>query len=188
MVISFEDLNFGDLEHAKEEYCKNGFVKFSRLITPELAEDLYKTIFQENARDLRRKDFEMAQSYGTPRNMSVLGGDVLNKIKPIRYLYYNPHFIKVLDDITTDAESCPEEEVHVITFDKTEKNRREMVVATELHNEGDTHGKHFDDPALALIFCLKAAPPGYGGELIYYCTKGTGGGGGYQWAHSSKCW
>lgn len=90
-----------------------------------------------------RKDFQMAQSDYSPRNMRVVPGTVINQDASLMDLYRDQELIAFLSDtIGMEVEVYPDP--------------LENVVMTSLEGVGDTHGRHVDVPPLALIVCLEA--------------------------------
>ncbi len=90
-----------------------------------------------------RKDFSMEQSGGTPRNMRVVPGTVINQEPSLVNIYRDPELIDFLEDIMGPG---------VIPYEDPLEN----MVITRLEKKGDTHGLHFDVPPIALIICLEA--------------------------------
>ncbi|MEJ8563346.1 hypothetical protein QTO30_20410 [Yoonia sp. GPGPB17] len=101
-----------------------------------------------------RKDFSMP-GYESPRNMAVLSGRQISRESPLIFSLYFHHAIRdMIAEITqSSVYSCSHE--------------GEFLVANMLEQPGDTHGWHIDDPAFALVICLKSAPADAGGEVQF---------------------
>ncbi len=160
MIITYEDLNFGNLDEAQYDFDFYRCAVFRNFLSPDKALALRRLVF-EGAESLR-KDFLMPSSGHSPRHMSVISGHVLNQIPAIYDLYHDSRMREVLTKITEFKEKPSPDEAVIIYEDPLEN-----IVATKLDKSGDTHGWHKDDPALALIICLEAPPIGAGGELEY---------------------
>ncbi len=93
--------------------------------------------------------------YLTPRSLSVLGGGAIKAQSPLLYsLYHHYAFRTCIENIVGRA---------IYTCSHPE----EYMVANFLHNSGDTHGWHLDDPAYALIIFAEAPPEGCGGDVEF---------------------
>jgi len=158
--------NFGDLFQAECNFAAHDITIFRNFIFPETAANLQDYLF--NRAEVLRKDFLMPSSHNTPRHMSVVSGLFLNTLSDIVKTYRNPHLLSILDQIAYNGDRL--QEGHVACYEDPLEN----MVATRLEKQGDTHGFHYDDPALALIICLEAPPTGMGGDVEYY-MKGARG-------------
>ena len=99
----------------------------------------------------------MKSTNNTPRNMTNLDFDDLSTAKVLQSSYYDSAFQKLISNLVNeDIYECPYE--------------KERMVATWLHNTGDSHGWHWNDYSLAVIWILKALPIEAGGVVQYIPT------------------
>ncbi len=135
----------------RDRFAKSGLLVFRRFL-PEISLQALREVAFDLFEEGMRKDFLMPQSNHTPRNMTVVGGAVMNRQDDIMGFYRDPELRRLLSNFTgADVVDCPE----VV----------ENVILTSLHEVGDTHGWHLDDYPFALIICLEAPEEGAGGDL-----------------------
>ena len=140
----------------REQFARTGYVKLEGFLQQEALE-----VFREEMAEMEqialRRQFEMP-GYSTPRSLSVLGGNQIRHQSPLLYSLYHHYAIRdcIQDIVGRQVYSCTHPE--------------EFMVANFLHNSGDTHGWHLDDPAFALIIFAEAPGKEEGGELEYICN------------------
>ncbi|WP_157790556.1 HalD/BesD family halogenase [Bradyrhizobium japonicum] len=147
------------LRVARDQFRETGFVRFERLLT-----DQAFYLVSERVVSLkpfaRHQNFTMPGSY-TPRIMATVGGTAIKNYAPyINGLYRHSSIIRMLNLIT-------EREVYHCLHPE------EFAVVNYQAGAGQTHGWHFDDPDLALVFIIRT-PTGRGGHLeIAYPRDGS---------------
>jgi hypothetical protein len=140
-----------DLEGSRMAFATTGLAVMRKFLSPALSQRFCELVDDLRAEGMR-KDFAMPQSGSTPRNMTVVGGATMNAQPEIMELYRNTELREQISTIVgRQIVDCSEQV--------------ENVIATVLDREGDTHGWHLDDYPVALIMCLRAPPPGQGGDL-----------------------
>jgi hypothetical protein len=142
-----------ELLDMREQFARSGYVKLPSF----LSEDAL-AVFRDEMEQLElfacRKKFEMP-GYQTPRKLSVAGGSQIKFNSPVLYSLYHHYALR----------SCVEQltgrQIYTCTHPE------EFMVANFLHNSGDTHGWHLDDPAYALIIFAESPLEGGGGEVEF---------------------
>lgn len=137
----------------REQFARTGYVKLSGFFSSH-ALDLFKSEMQEMEQIAIRRKFEMP-GYLTPRSLSVLGGNLIKTQSPLLYSLYHHYALR----------SCIEDIVGRSIYSCT--HPEEFMVANFLHNSGDTHGWHLDDPSYALIIFSEVPNDGGGGEVEF---------------------
>lgn len=140
----------------REQFARMGYVKLEGFLQMGALE-----VFREEMAEMEqialRRQFEMP-GYSTPRSLSVLGGNQIRHQSALLYSLYHHYAIRdcIQDIVGRQVYTCTHPE--------------EFMVANFLHNSGDTHGWHLDDPAFALIIFAEAPGEDGGGELEYICN------------------
>lgn len=137
----------------REQFARIGYVRFPGFLSAK-ALDLFKEEMEEIEQIAIRRNFEMP-GYATPRSLSVLGGNLIRSQSPMLYSIYHHHVLR----------SCIENIVARPIYTCT--HPEEFMVANFLHNSGDTHGWHLDDPSYALIIFAEVPGEGGGGEVEF---------------------
>ncbi|MGY1488954.1 HalD/BesD family halogenase [Methylobacillus pratensis] len=142
-----------DLLDMREQFARSGYIKLPSF----LSEDAL-AVFREEMEQLEliasRKKFEMP-GYQTPRKLSVAGGSMIKSYAPVLYSLYHHYALR----------SCVEQLTGRRIYSCT--HPEEYMVANFLHNSGDTHGWHLDDPAYALIIFAESPKENGGGEVEF---------------------
>jgi hypothetical protein len=152
-LISPTAFNASQLLDMREQFSRTGYVKLTGFL-PSKALEIFKEEMDEMEQAAIRRQFQMP-GYATPRSLSVLGGNQIRSQSPLLYSLYHHYALR----------SCIESIVGRTVFSCT--HPEEYMVANFLHNSGDTHGWHLDDPAFALIIFADAPSEGGGGEIEY---------------------
>ncbi|MCB5190917.1 hypothetical protein LG198_09280 [Methylobacillus arboreus] len=142
-----------ELLDMRDQFARCGYVKLSSLLSQEAL-----AVFREEMEQLEqlasRKRFEMP-GYLTPRKLSVAGGGLIKSHSPALYSLYHHYALR----------NCVEQITGRPIYTCT--HPEEYMVANFLHNNGDTHGWHLDDPAYALILFAETPPEQAGGEVEF---------------------
>lgn len=137
----------------REQFTRTGYVRLPGFF-PAQALALFKNEMEEMEQIAIRRQFEMP-GYATPRSLSVLGGNLIRSQSPFLYSLYHHYALR----------SCIESVVGRPVYTCT--HPEEFMVANFLHNSGDTHGWHLDDPAYALIIFAEVPGEDGGGEVEF---------------------
>jgi hypothetical protein len=144
----------------RERFSNEGYVPLSNLLTPATLASL-----KEEARRLealaKRRDFLMECMENSPRHMTTVGGQVIDRESAlIANLYSSPPLLGFLRAVTgLPLTSVP---------DPLERH-----VANYLHRPGDTHGAHFDDFPVALILFMETPERPEDGGLLEFVANTT---------------
>lgn len=152
-LITPQNFTSAALLDMHDQFVRSGYVKLPGFLTSQALEVL-RTEMEDMEQIAVRKQFEMP-GYNTPRNLSVLGGKLIKSQSPLLYSLYHHYALR----------SCIESIVGRPVY--TCSHSEEFMVANFLHNSGDTHGWHLDDPAFALIIFAEAPTEGGGGEVEF---------------------
>lgn len=147
---SFDPVSLFDM---REQFARTGYVKLPKFLSSR-ASALFKSEMEEMEQMAIRRKFNMP-GYQTPRSLSVLGGNLIKSQSPLLYSLYHHYALR----------SCIESIVGRPIYTCT--HPEEFMVANFLHNSGDTHGWHLDDPAYALIIFAEVPEEGCGGEVEF---------------------
>lgn len=143
----------GELLDMREQFYRSGYIKLPSFLSGDAL-----AVFREEMEHLEliasRKKFEMP-GYQTPRMLSVVGGNLIKSCAPVLYSLYHHYALR----------SCVEQLTGRHIYDCTHPD--EYMVANFLHNSGDTHGWHLDDPAYALIIFAECPQKNGGGEVEF---------------------
>jgi hypothetical protein len=141
------------------EFAGASVVRVTELFTTTVFDDLEREAERLVASHGVRREFRMRPTGGTPRRMTNVAQAAIEASSPlVQRLYDN----LLLRDVLASIARAP-------VFDCP--YRPERYVITKLHQVGDTHGWHWDDYSLALVWILKAPPVEAGG--IVQCLPGT---------------
>ena len=152
-LITPKNFSHIDLLDMRDQFVRSGYVKLPGFLTTQ-ALQIFKAEMEDMEQIAVRRQFEMP-GYSTPRSLSVLGGALIKSQSPLLYSLYHHYALR----------SCIESIVGRPIY--TCNHREEFMVANFLHNSGDTHGWHLDDPAFALIIFAEAPAEGGGGEVEF---------------------
>ena len=152
-LITFKIFDHDALLDMREQFASSGYVKLPRFLDHQAL-----TVFREEMEQVEdvaiRKKFEMP-GYLTPRRLSVAGGGLIRHHSPLLYSLYHHYALRKC------IESIVGRPIYTCTHPE------EYMVANFLHNSGDTHGWHLDDPAYALIIFAETPQEGGGGEVEF---------------------
>jgi hypothetical protein len=150
-ALDLSPINAATLRDANRRLLANGIVR----LPPLLAAEDQQLVLAEATRLLsecgQRRDFNMRLTDGSPRRMRNVGGNEIMSKSPMLANLYDSSSLRDLVSavIGESALTCP--------------YARERIVITSLHQQGDTHGWHWDDYSIALIWVLQAPPVDCGG-------------------------
>jgi len=137
----------------REQFARTGYVRLEGFLQ-DRAHEVFKEEMEEMEQVALRRQFQMP-GFSTPRSLSVLGGNQIRSHSPLLYSLYHHYAIRTL------IQEIVGRSVYTCT------HPGEFMVANYLHNSGDTHGWHLDDPAFALIIFAEAPAEGGGGEVEF---------------------
>lgn len=138
-----------NLSSLVSEFAEHGRAVIPEILSAEMVRLLADEVESFGERSIR-KDFRMPQTGNTPRHLTVVGGAAMNQSEIIMAAYRDPATIKALSTILNErVAECPA--------------MIESVIATILHEPGDTHGWHLDDYPVAFILGLHMPPEADGG-------------------------
>ncbi len=146
---------FGEAEllGMHEKFVRSGYVKIPKYLSSSALTLLQCELVRLEKNAILR-NFEMP-GYQTPRNLSVVGGDLIKSQSSILYHLYHHYSLR------KSIESIIGRQIHNCL------HPQEFMVANFLQRSGDTHGWHLDDPAYALIIIAEAPHAGRGGEVEF---------------------
>jgi hypothetical protein len=139
------------LRDANRQLLANGIVRLPPLLAAEDQELLLAEATALLKECGQRRDFNMRLTDGSPRRMRNVGGNEIIPKSPMLSSFYDSPALRELVSavIGEPALTCP--------------YLRERIVITSLQQPGDTHGWHWDDYSIALIWVLQAPPVECGG-------------------------
>lgn len=152
-LITPKNFDPGFLLDMREQFARTGYVRLPGFFTSD-ALALFKAEMEEMEQIAMRRNFNMP-GYATPRSLSVLSGNLIKSQSPLLYSMYHHYALR----------SCIESIVGRPVYTCTHPD--EFMVANFLHNSGDTHGWHLDDPAYALIIFAEVPSEDCGGEVEF---------------------
>ena len=148
------------LNRKADEFAANSIVRLSALFTGSFYHDMEQEADMLVKRCGVRRDLRMHSSGCTPRRMTNVAQPVIAGHCPlVMYIYRNTLLRSAISSIVrAPVFDCP--------------YRPERFVITRLHQLGDTHGWHWDDYSLAVVWVLRRAPPPEAGGILQ-CVSGT---------------
>jgi hypothetical protein len=136
----------------QRHFIAHSIVELSEFFSNEIKAELLSNLEDLFSVHGVRRDFKMKATGNTSRQMTNVESQFLHQNDRITSLYNDTKLKSLLCEIVgEEIYSCP--------------YKPERIVATKLHKKGDTHGWHWDDYSLALVFILKAPRPDAGGIL-----------------------
>ena len=137
-----------------DRFHRDGFIKFASgsLMTPEITEAVRADVDRLIQAHQERRDLVLSTTGGTPRRMSVVKSEEIEKSELIHGLSRSKVLLNFLAGITRE-ELVPE----------VSEDERYLITRQELN--ADTHGWHWGDYSFALIWALAMPPLSYGGML-----------------------
>ncbi|WP_433931763.1 hypothetical protein AB3662_45570 [Sorangium cellulosum] len=147
------DDSSGWLAEKSREFDVSSIVKISELFPSSLFEVLEKEAARLVDNHGVRREFSMEATDGTPRRMTNVAQSLIELHSPvIENLYRDPLLRKAICAIVgRPILDCP--------------YAPERYIITKLHRLGDTHGWHWDDYSIAVVWILRAPPMEAGGIL-----------------------
>jgi hypothetical protein len=137
-----------------DRFHRDGFVNFDsgRLVPAEIAEAVRADVDQLIQAHKERRDLVLGTTGSTPRRMSVVKSQEIEKSDLIRNLSHSKVLLNFLAGITRE-EIVPE----------VSDDERYLITHQEFN--ADTHGWHWGDYSFALIWALVMPSLSYGGML-----------------------
>lgn len=138
----------------REQFRDQQYVRLSDFFKPE-GFALLRQEVERLSRIAIRRDLKIADSGGSHRKMSTLGGDEVARLSSlIPALYHDPGLLAFLSGIAGEPV--------LVVPDPVENH-----VLNILHQIGDIHGGHVDTYAFAFNLFIEAPEEGGGGALEY---------------------
>jgi hypothetical protein len=143
----------GTLRELRAEFRSRDYVKLPRLLR-EAALDQARAALRGVEGAAVARDFQM-EGYDTPRRLSTIGGERLDRLAPALAALYRHGELRGLVAALTGGPvfDCP--------------NPNEAVVVNLELAVGATHGWHLDDVPYTLVVHVEAPPPGGGGLVEF---------------------
>ncbi|MBS0444624.1 MAG: hypothetical protein JSR59_01625 [Proteobacteria bacterium] len=158
-MLNLNQIGADAIREARRRFLAEGLVRLPLLLSPQ-----DRRLLLDEAVGLldacgKRRDFKMEQTDGSPRRMRNVGGKDVAARSPMLCELYNDRQLRELVSavIGEPALACP--------YDQ------ERIVVTSLQQIGDTHGWHWDDYSIALVWVLQAPPIASGG--LVQCVPHT---------------
>jgi hypothetical protein len=143
-----------ELEIWRHDFQTYGFCKFARLVPESVKLLVYHDIAHSLDRAGRRRDLAIRVTDYSPRvYLSVDCADVFEHSVTIPILYRSPAFLRFLAELTDEPEVIP------VPY------APEEVVINCMQRPRDEHGWHWDDYRYSLVWMVKPARRGNGGEI-----------------------
>ncbi|MFI9273197.1 ArpA protein [Kitasatospora sp. NPDC052896] len=143
------------VERLADSFHRHGFVKFdstARLVPQELMDEVRGETDRLIAEHKERRDLLLATTGNTPRKMSVVKSEEIEKSELISTLARSEVLLGFLAGITR------EQIIPQVSDD-------ERYLITHQEHKSDTHGWHWGDYSFALIWALRMPPLAHGGML-----------------------
>lgn len=149
--LQLDQVTLEQIQDLQREFFANGLVRLPKLLIPDDQDKVRNEAIALLERDGRRRDFDMAQTENTPRHMRNVGGvEIIRDCPLFCNLYDDPVLRNFISGIIGEpALTCPYE--------------MERMIITSLQKQGDTHGWHWDDYSIALVWILQAPSIDCGG-------------------------
>ena len=153
------ELSNATLEDKAKSFHANSIVDISGIFSEGLHKQMKREAENLIAENGKQREFRMDATDQTPRRMkNVEQKYIAEQNGVIASLYDDKRLHELVSNIVRDnVYSCPYEP--------------ERMVITQLDEKGATHGWHWDDYSLALVWILDAPPPETGG--ILQCVPNT---------------
>ena len=132
-----------------------GYVNLGCLFTPSVIDALLTESLGLLDRYSKRKDFYMDETNFTPRKISTVSGQVIDRESAlITELYQSPPLIHFLEEVANDY-----------LYPTPDIADRHAI--HKLHKKNDVHGGHVDTYPYVLITCLESPGQDGGGALEF---------------------
>lgn len=137
----------------RNRFARDGFILVSNIVPVELKQAVKQRVLELLDQHAERRDLLLKTTGDTPRFMSVVRSEVIaEQGELITILYECPALTSVVERITGERpHPCPAKD--------------EEFLITRQEKAGDTHGWHWGDFALALIWIIDTPDIEYGGML-----------------------
>lgn len=145
-----------NLLNMRREFLSSGVTNITKIVSADLMHDILMEVEKLLPRYGVRRDIKKVRSTGnTPRRMTNIDYKSVAKNSELIMSTY------ACSTLREQLEVIVGETIYDCPYD------REKIVATHLHRLGDTHGWHWDDYSLAVVWVLKAPPKEAGGVVQY---------------------
>jgi L-lysine 4-chlorinase len=136
-----------------QTFRRHGLVRLRDIVPDDLKDEVRGEVLRLLAQFAERRDLRLATTGNTPRRMSVVRSERIGENSGLlREIYASPALGGVLSTISgEDLIPCP--------------SRDEEFLITRHETPGDTHGWHWGDYPVALIWLIQAPGPEHGGLL-----------------------
>lgn len=139
----------------RQEFEKKGYIKMPRFFSNDVINSLLNESFRLLDDHAKRKDFLMDETNFTPRKISTVSGNIIDReSRMISELYSDEDMVSFLEMIANKRLYA--------TPDVADKH-----AVHKLHKKNDIHGGHLDTYPYVLITCLESPGKDGGGELEF---------------------
>ncbi len=158
-ILSELAFDIRSVEQASRAFFANSVMDITKFVRPQIIERVADEADKLVARFSHRRDMKIPSTAHTPRRMDNVGHATIRAQSPFLVdVYRDGSLLGLLSNILG-------EEVQLCPYDP------EKMVITCLSKKGDSHGWHWDDYSLALVWVLEAPQPESGGVL--QCVPNT---------------
>jgi hypothetical protein len=139
----------------RTRFARMGFVDLTAAISADMRARIGGEVTAALDTHAQRRDVRIAVTGESPRRYRIAGRDTLAATCPAAASFYRSvQLLTLLSEVAGEA-------VVPVPY------APEELIATRLEAAGDTHGWHWDDYGFALVWVLRAPPPGAGGALEF---------------------
>lgn len=161
ILLEHFDANFTEekIAHLRDHYLKHSVVPLRNFIPPTIFEALKSEAEGVMEAHGVARDFNLEITDNTPRHMTTVGQPVISKVaKIIPAMYESKSLVSIATQLVGEQVfECP--------------YLGERYVLSSMKRSGDTHGWHWDDYAMGMVWVLEAPDPHEGGFV--QCVPNT---------------
>jgi hypothetical protein len=156
-LTKFFAANFSDqlVERIADKFHLNGFYNFgpeTRLFPDDIIDVVRSEVDRLIAEHKERRDLTLATTGGTPRKMSVVKSEEIDRSELISSVAKSRALLEFVGRIAREE-----------IFPRVSEDERYLITHQEF--KSDTHGWHWGDYSYALIWALRMPPLSTGGML-----------------------
>lgn len=158
-ILSERGFDGRSVELASRVFFANSVLDITKFVRPQVIERVAVEADRLVSLFSHRRDIKIPSTAHTPRRMDNVGNTIIRTQSPFLVdIYRDASLLGLLSSIVG-------EEVQLCPYDP------EKMVITCLSKKGDSHGWHWDDYSLAMVWVLEAPPPECGG--VVQCVPNT---------------
>jgi L-lysine 4-chlorinase len=156
-LAKFFAANFSteQVEQIADRFHLNGFFNFgpaTRLFPDDIIDEVRDEVDRLIAEHKERRDLTLTTTGGTPRKMSVVKSEEIDRSELIRTIATSTVLLEFIGRVAREE-----------IFPQVSDDERYLITHQEF--KSDTHGWHWGDYSFALIWALRMPPLAYGGML-----------------------